>query len=431
MLKISNNSKYFIEINKNGEEKPFFWLGDTAWLLLQKVNMQETEKYFINRKEKCFNVIQAVLVHDTNFENTDTDVTGGKDFSNLNTAHQYWDKVEAVVKLAEKHGLYMALLPVWGSMVKKNLLNSDNVCPYGEFIAERFGKYENIVWILGGDIRGQVGFEIWNTLGSTLKKLCPNRLITFHPFGRTSSALWFHKQPWLDFNMFQSGHRRYDQCSLGEWDDNKESEDFFAEDNWKYVNRDGNLTPQKPILDGEPSYENIPQGLHDTSQPRWAAKDVRRYAYWSVFEGACGHTYGNNSVFQFYTKNDLKGGYGADKDWHSELNAPGAEQLKHLYGLITHFDFASGLHNDRLVNNTNFSKYDRITAFSGSGYALVYNYSGRKFSLNIAALGFEPLEYKWYDPTNGKTEKFNLPDPAEIIPPKNSCGETDMVLIIE
>lgn len=100
--------------------------------------------------------------------------------------------------------------------------------------------------------------------------------------------------------MFQSGHRRYDQSSLGFWDDNNVSEDFYGEDNWRYVRRELARTPLRPVLDGEPSYENIPQGLHDFSQPLWKARDVRRYAYWSVFEGACGHTYGDNAIMQFY-----------------------------------------------------------------------------------------------------------------------------------
>ena len=39
----------------------------------------------------------------------------------------------------------------------------------------------------------------------------------------------------------------------------------------------------KPVLDAEPSYEGIPQGLHDPAQPRWRDCDVRRYGYWSVF----------------------------------------------------------------------------------------------------------------------------------------------------
>lgn len=27
--------------------------------------------------------------------------------------------------------------------------------------------------------------------------------------------------------------------------------------------------PLKPVLDGEPSYEDIPQGLHNVDEPRW------------------------------------------------------------------------------------------------------------------------------------------------------------------
>lgn len=430
MIKISSNNKNLIILEENGVEKPFFWFGDTAWLLLQKVSMDEIEKYFINRSEKHFNVIQSVLVHNLNFENPDIMVTNGLDFSNLDKTHKYWDKAEAVVQMANKHGIHMGLLPVWGSMVKKGYLTVDNARSYGEFLAERFGKYSNIVWILGGDIRGFVGYEIWNILGNTLKELCPDKLITFHPFGRTSSALWFNDRNWLDFNMFQSGHRRYDQASLGEWDDNSESEDFFAEDNWKYVRRDTALTPRKPILDGEPSYENIPQGLHDFTQPVWLAKDVRRYAYWSVFEGACGHTYGNNSIFQFYSKSSERGGYNAYLDWRDEMDAPGAAHLKYMYELITGLDFANGCHNDELVNNNGFVKYNRITAFSGRNYALIYNYTGREFKINPSALDFEPTSYKWFDPTDGSITEFAYNQAEFFIPPKNSNGETDMVLII-
>ena len=76
------------------------------------------------------------------------------------------------------------------------------------------------------------------------------------------------------------------------------------------------------MLDGEPSYENIPQGLHDTSQPYWTAADCRRYAYWAVFSGAFGHTYGDNAVMQFYSGSG-KGSYGPKGSWMEELSAPG------------------------------------------------------------------------------------------------------------
>ena len=95
-------------------------------------------------------------------------------------------------------------------------------------------------------------------MGELFHELDADSLVTFHPFGRTQSSTWFHQEPWLDFNMFQSGHRRYDQ------DDTPEPK---GEDNWRYVAEDLEREPLKPTIDGEPSYEGIPQGLHDPAEP--------------------------------------------------------------------------------------------------------------------------------------------------------------------
>ena len=141
----------------------------------------------------------------------------------------------------------------------------------------------NIVWMIGGDIRGDIKTEVWEALARTIRGIDPHHLMTFHPYGRTSSVEWFHQADWLDFNMFQSGHRRYDQIR-GDGDDRAEAS--MTEDNWRYVEAGLCMRPAKPILDGEPSYEGIPQGLHDPEEPWWKASDVRRYAYWSVFAGA-------------------------------------------------------------------------------------------------------------------------------------------------
>ena len=44
-------------------DSPFFWLGDTAWLMLQKLSEDEIKLYLQNRAGLGFNVIQTVLVH--------------------------------------------------------------------------------------------------------------------------------------------------------------------------------------------------------------------------------------------------------------------------------------------------------------------------------------------------------------------------------
>lgn len=420
MLKTVKNSKNLYE-NTGGELKPFFWLGDTAWLLLQKLNMSEIEAYFRNRAERHFNVVQSVLVHNDNVDR------GGEIFVDLNNpqnAQAYWGKAAEAAELARKYGIYMAFLPVWGSMVKRGFLTEENAEAYARFLAERFKGYNNIVWVLGGDIRGEQGFDVWNIMGETFKSCDPRRLITFHPFGRTCSSIWFGDL--LDFNMFQSGHRRYDQSSLGEWDDNKESEDFYGEDNWRYVEHELRHGTIKPVLDGEPSYEHIPQGLHDFTQPFWQAGDVRRYAYWSVFQGACGHTYGCNSVMQFYSPKDKEAAYNAPEYWTEGINLPGALHMKYLYELMTSVDFSAGSHVEA-ADNQGFRGYDRITCFAGEDYLLVYNYSGREFRLNI---DFVPKEAQWFDPTNGKYTEAAIDPKMPIAPPRNSSGDRDMVLVI-
>lgn len=245
-LQVSKNQRYLC----NGE-KPFFWLADTAWLMFSRLNLQEAEVYFCNRKEKGYNVIQITLVHEWPQKHIDgAAALINDDFATPDLNGGYWQRVEAMVDLAEEQGLYVALLPTWGGNVAAGHLNMDNVDPYLDFLLERFGNRPNIIWLVGGDVKGDAAPEVFCHIGSRLKKEGNGQLVGFHPFGRTTSSLWFHEEKWLDFNMFQSGHRRYDQTVLGAWDDNGKNPDNYGEDNWKYVDRDRSLTPVKPTVDG-------------------------------------------------------------------------------------------------------------------------------------------------------------------------------------
>ena len=110
-------------------------------------------------------------------------------------------------------------------------------------------------------------------------------LKTFHPIGPGLSSIKLHDASWLDFNMFQSSHASKDH------------------DNGLYVENDYALKPSKPTMDGEPRYEGIPVGFYlrnASGIDRFDDYDSRQAAYWSILAGACGHTYGNNNVWQMY-----------------------------------------------------------------------------------------------------------------------------------
>ena len=147
-----------------------------------------------------------------------------------------------IVNLASEKGLYMALVPVWGSVVKSRSADTNRITLYISWLAQRFKEKRNIIWLNGGDIRGDLLPEIWQKIGQTLDTITPRDLITFHPFGRTQSSTWFHNSVWLDFNMFQSGHRRYDQMR-----DTDDPLTWKGEDNWKYAVEDYARKPVKPL----------------------------------------------------------------------------------------------------------------------------------------------------------------------------------------
>ncbi len=431
-LKVSENGRYLMDENGN----PFFWLGDTGWLLFSKLTREEAGKYLDNRAEKGFNVIQVMVVHSLGLTNVYGDsalvnhdlsrpaVTKGNSFDNPEE-YDFWDNVDYVINLAEKKGLYMALVPVWGSNVKSGAVSQKQADTYSKWLAKRYANKSNIIWLNGGDTKGCDSTATWNIIGENIHKIAKNHLETFHAFGRMSSADWFHNESWLDFNMFQSGHRRYEQ------DDTKRA---YGQDNYKYVRDEYAMSPAKPVIDGEPSYEGIPQGLHDPAEPFWNDNDVRRYAYWSVFAGAFGFTYGNNAVMQFFRPCDSVPAYGAKEYWPQAINMPGAGQMHFLKNLMLSKPYFERVPDQSLIADGQGEKYNYQIATRGKDYAMIYVYNGRDIHVAMGKISGKKVKASWFNPRSGEqttigeventgVQKFN--------PPGKEKDGNDWVLVLE
>jgi hypothetical protein len=190
----------------------------------------------------------------------------------------------------------------------------------------------------------------------------------------------------------------------------------------------------KPVLDGEPSYEGIPQGLHDTTQPYWTAADCRRYAYWSVFAGAAGHTYGDNAVMQFYKRGQGTGSYGPRAYWDVALSDPGAGQLQFLAKLLRSRSYFDRVPAQGLVAGENGPHYDRILATRGGRYVLAYTYTGRPFRLRLGVLPGGQVRARWYSPRDGSERSIGtLPNRGlrTFTPPGKRGLGNDWVLVVE
>ena len=229
--------------------------------------------------------------------------------------------------------------------------------------------------------------------------------------------------------MFQSGHRDRGQRTLGAWDDNAVSdEEWMAEENYRYVFRDLERDT-KPTLDGEPSYEEIPHGLHDPSKPYWTDRQVRRYAWWSVLAGAAGFTYGHNAIMQFW---DGKGtrSFGARQTWDVALHAPGSFQMCRMRRLMEAVDWQSGRSAQELLVDDSGIDDARNLCFLAPDAAVIYTYTSAPFGVRLDALPFAARAY-WYSPKLGGVSPFLLPADGRFFPPADrEDAREDWVLLL-
>ncbi len=163
-LSVSPSGRYLIEKNK-----PFLYVGDTAWELFNRLNREEVIRYLDNRKAKRFTVIQCVALAefggidqpnahgDAPFLDKDPlqpNVTAGADPAD-SVQYDYWDHVDFVLAAIQERGMHVGLLPCWGTYVYKHkTIDLTNAEAFGTFFGKRYATRTNIIWILGGGTSG-------------------------------------------------------------------------------------------------------------------------------------------------------------------------------------------------------------------------------------------------------------------------------------
>lgn len=436
--------------------KPFFWLGDTCWHMFGKSVSEDAENqpavsvYFANRAAKGFTVIQSVIIR-TPIGGTAANAYGHMPFEDAQRWQprlrpgpndDFWDHVDRVMAEAKKHGLYMAALPFWLQDIPPQApIEKDPTIAYryGHFLGSRYRTEPHIIWVLGGDaytpgrnvdvpsrlamIRalaegiadGISGVDQFD--GQADWSVC---LMTFHPpGGDRSSGQWLHDEPWLDFNMIQTTTR-------------------FRFANWRTVMREYARVPPKPVLDGEVAYEGSLSLRKDEPQDiRIRPQDVRRAAYWAVFAGACGHTYGHRSFIGWIRKGETYR-YGAYIPWYEVLDAPGAFQVGYLRRLIESRPFFTRI-PDQSVLLEDYSDSDahlQATRCREGGYLMVYSPQGRAIRVKTGSLRGPKFRAWWFNPRTGTAERIGGPEKefeGEVLTfhCPSSGDDADWVLVLD
>jgi hypothetical protein len=423
-LRVAANNRYL----EYDDGTPFFYLGDTAWELLHRLTLEEAQYYLGNRAEKGFTVIQAVAFAELGSKD-EPNPNGDLPFADRDPAKPtegYFKHVDRIVRYADELGLFIGFLPTWGSGWKPGggktpVFTVENARVYGRFIGERY-RDNNVIWILGGDqdIENEDEHALIEEMVAGLKEGDGGaNLMTYHPRGPGRSGERLHNAEWLDFNMCQSSHGAHDH------------------DNGVFIDHDYALDPPKPAVDGEPCYEALPVGFYykDVSRyDRFDDYDVRQAAYWALLAGACGHTYGHNSVFQMWTP-EKEPWLWANIPWQESLDHAGAFQMGHVRRLFESRPFHELIPDQDMIVDGPSSGGAKIRAARSihGTFAFIYSPRGESFSIDKRVFKAGLIKELWYDPRYGCAYDIHTTRNVAFqtyTPPTSGRGN-DWILIME
>jgi hypothetical protein len=392
-LEVAPNGRYL----QYADGTPFLYLADTAWELFHRLNAGEAGRYLQNRAAKGFTVIQAVVLAERGGleePNANGDLPlHDRDPAQPNEA--YFRHVDWIVDRAGALGLVTGMLPTWGRYWKQvgqreaPIFSPENARAYGRFVGARY-RDKPIIWILGGDQDVESDAER-ATVEAMAAGLAEGdggaHLMTYHPRGPGRSSDVFHDAGWLDLNMIQSSHGAHDH------------------DNGLFVAHDYGLEPVKPTVDGEPRYEMLAVGFYfggANRHDRFDAYDVRQAAYWAMLSGACGHTYGHNSIWQMWAPG-REPAIWADLPWYEALDHPGAFDMGRLRRLFEARPWWKLVPDQGLIADgprTGGAKVRAARAADGS-FLVAYSPRGEPFAIDRSVLGARRVRDTWYDPRYG------------------------------
>ena len=317
----------------------------------------------------------------------------------------YFRHVDYVVNKAEELGLFVGMLPTWGSYWAsgQSVFTPASARQYGRYLGNRY-RDRAIIWILGGDR------SITNT-------------------GERASG------PVARFQHVPVVARRA-----------RPRQRALRRARLRAHAREAHPRRRAPLRGNPRRLLQPGRGRME----RFDDYDVRQAAYWSLLAGACGHTYGNNNVWQMFepgvagpddaARRDLFGGpggnIGANVPWPEALDHPGALQMRHVRRLFESLPFTRLVPDQRIVLNGPTTGGARIRAARASdgSFALVYSPRGEGFTLDKSLIRSERQQQFWYDPRYGTAYPLKEQDSWGIqtfAPPSSGRGNDWVLLLVD
>ncbi|HUV89982.1 MAG TPA: glycoside hydrolase family 140 protein [Anaerolineae bacterium] len=410
-LSVSANQRYLVD--QHG--LPCLIHGDTAWSLISALTREEVEQYLENRQRKGFNAIIVNLIeHKFNGPlnrygegpfTTPGDLTAPNE--------KYFAFADWCIEKAAEHGIQAFLAPLYlgyphpaddDGWFHEALAAGPARCrEYGRYVGQRYGRFDNVVWLMGGDRNPGEALDHVESIVEGIKEydggrvrplrqVSPRHLFTAHTLPEHSPAVEYARGGWLNLNAtytYEIVHRK--------------------------LLADYNRRPVRPFFLIESTYE----GEHNASEVQ-----IRRQAYWAILCGGCGQFIGNRPLWLF------------DPGWQAALHWPASQDMVHLKALFTsrawydlvpdqeHIAITEGLGEFRGLNTLTAAR----TADGST--VIAYVPTRRTVTADLSQVSGERARGWWFDPRTGKSTsagEFPTRGCQRLTPP----GEGDWVLVLD
>jgi hypothetical protein len=394
------------------EGHPFFMHGDSAWSLIGDLKEEEAYLYLEDRRARGFNTILVSLIEYRFSRNAPANAYGeapfakGADFAVPNEA--YFAHADRILQKACELGFLVLLTPAYlgygggidGWYRTMAAAGVDKLRAYGRFVGRRYGHFDNIMWVNGGDY-DPADRNLVRAVANGIMEEDPDALATSHNAPETAPLEFWGYEPWLKVNNVYTYGPVYAAAI-----------------------REQNIGRGMPFFLMESAYEFE----HGADEHR-----IRIQAYQAILSGAFGHLFGNNPIWHF----EGPGLHPETMTWREALDSPGTRSMEVLLEFVSSikwWQLVPDSRNRLLVGGIGNDMKRAVAAAAADGsFAVVYMPDNDGVTVDLTRLSASLVEARWRDPTDGKvTPVDGTPFAAgkqEFKPPRNNGrGYPDWIL---
>jgi hypothetical protein len=407
-LKAVPGARYLVDQGN----QPFFWAGEAAWSLIVQLSGTDADRYLNNRKEKGFTVIMVNLIEHKFSTKPPANFYGELPFTGspfITPNEKYFEHADSVIESAFRHNIMVMLYPLYlgygckdeGWCAEVNNASAEDLYAWGKYVGNRYKKFSNIVWLIGGDNDPSPVKEKVLAMIKGMREMDKIHLFSAHNQPETMAVTPWPGEQWLTVNNVYS----YDSL-------------IYQRYRKAYEHK-----PVLPFFQIESAYEN-----EHNSTPQ----ELRSYACWAILSGAMGHVFGNCPIWHF----------GAAKkwcntvDWQKEMDNKGSVSMDYLQRLFRSRAWQTLIPDfeNRIITSGSgtWGTKDRIaTAITSDGNTIIaYLPSKRMVTVEMSKIQGMNAKCWWYNPSSGKATEIGTYASSGI---RNFTpgSEGDWILVID